>query len=92
VTVVVNVCAPGRADSQVPEPPTETASPDVQATADRKATSTPFRPEDVRLFDALDAYAKSIRRSRNMAMNLLLEAAMEKEGLWPPAEPSAEDN
>ena len=59
----------------------------MEETLERKATSTPFRPEDMRLLDALDVYAKRIRRSRNMAINLLLEAAMEKEGLWPPAEP-----
>jgi hypothetical protein len=49
-------------------------------------TTTPFRPEDKRLLLALDIYAKRIRRSRNMAMNLLLEEAMQREGLWPPPE------
>jgi hypothetical protein len=53
---------------------------------EQRPTTTPFRPEDNRLFDALDAYAKRIRRSRNMAINLLLEEAMEREGLWPPPE------
>jgi hypothetical protein len=52
----------------------------------RRSASTPFRPDDPRLLDALDVYAQRIRRSRNMAMNLLLEAAMEQEGLWPPAD------
>jgi hypothetical protein len=66
--------------------PSRKKEPKVQATQERKAASTPFRPEDPRLLDALDAYAKRIRRSRNMAINLLLEAAMENEGLWPPAE------
>ncbi len=58
----------------------------VEAVAEKKATSTPFRPDDPRLLDVLDVYAKRIRRSRNMAINLLLEEAMQREGLWPPAE------
>lgn len=49
-----------------------------------KAPQVPFRPDDPRLVAALDAYAKSIRRSRNMAINLLLEKGLEAEGFWPP--------
>ncbi len=45
---------------------------------------TPLRVDDKRLFDSLDAYARRLRRSRNMAIQLLLEEAMTREGLWPP--------
>jgi hypothetical protein len=64
--------------------------PPVEAVPEKRATATPFRPEDPRLLDALEVYAARIRRSRNMAINLLLEDAMTKEGLWPPAESSTE--
>jgi hypothetical protein len=82
---------------QRPRKPTARKEQDVEAVQDpeteaipvRKTLSTPFRPDDPRLLDVLDVYAQRIRRSRNMAMNLLLEAAMEREGLWPPpADPS----
>jgi hypothetical protein len=71
--------------------PTHKKEPNVQATQERKAASTPFRPEDPRLLDALDVYAKRIRRSRNMAINLLLEEAMEREKLWPPPEAEGDE-
>jgi hypothetical protein len=45
----------------------------------------PFRVEDPRLVEALDRYADSIRRSRNMTIVLLLEQALEQAGHWPPA-------
>lgn len=48
------------------------------------ATQHSLRVDDGRLLEALDVYAKRIRRSRNMAIQLLLEKAMEQEGLWPP--------
>jgi len=51
----------------------------------------PFRPDDPRLVDALNRYADQIRRSRNMAIVLLLEEALEEKGLWPPKEESNED-
>ena len=44
----------------------------------------PFRVEDVRLVEALDRYADSVRRSRNMAIVLLLEQALTEAGFWPP--------
>jgi hypothetical protein len=49
-----------------------------------KVPQVPFRPDDLRLVAALDAYADSIRRSRNMAINLLLEKGLEEAGFWPP--------
>src|SRR5262245_38188185 len=49
-----------------------------------KGTQIPFRADDPRLVEALEAYAKKVRRSRNMAIILLLETALKAEGLWPP--------
>jgi hypothetical protein len=43
-----------------------------------------FRADDARLIEALDAYADSVRRSRNMAINILLEEALASHGFWPP--------
>lgn len=43
-----------------------------------------FRAEDPRLVEALDRYAKSLRRSRNQAMNIALEDALKERGFWPP--------
>jgi hypothetical protein len=45
-----------------------------------------FRADDARLIEALDAYADSVRRSRNMAINLLLEEILTQHGFWPPEE------
>lgn len=45
---------------------------------------TPLRVPDVRLLEALDVYAKRVKRSRNMAIVFLLEQAMTAEQLWPP--------
>jgi hypothetical protein len=50
---------------------------------EEETAQAPFRAER-RLFDALDAYARSIRRSRNMAMVLLLEEALRRHGFWKP--------
>jgi hypothetical protein len=53
-----------------------------------------FRADNPRLIDALDTYADSVRRSRNMAINILLEEALTKHGFWPPPEgesPAGED-
>jgi hypothetical protein len=44
----------------------------------------PFRVEDEQLVAALDNYAKSVRRSRNMAIVILLEEALALHGFWPP--------
>ncbi len=49
-----------------------------------KGQQVPFRVEDPRLVDALDAYAESVRRSRNMAIVLLLEQSLAEAGFWPP--------
>lgn len=43
-----------------------------------------FRVYDQRLLDAIELYAKRSRRERNMAITLLVEAALQQEGLWPP--------
>lgn len=59
---------------------------DVPATADPVPKQTPFRPDDPRLLKAIDEYARSVRRSRNMAMVLLLEQALAAHQLWPPSE------
>lgn len=48
---------------------------------------TPLRVDDARLLDALDTFAKRQRRSRNMALQIILEEKMEAEGLWPPPRP-----
>jgi hypothetical protein len=44
---------------------------------------TPFRC-DPALMDAIDAYAQDNRRSRNLAMVILLEQALKAVGYWPP--------
>jgi hypothetical protein len=44
----------------------------------------PFRVDDPRLVEALDRYADSTRRSRNMAIIVLLEQALTEAGFWPP--------
>jgi hypothetical protein len=46
----------------------------------------PLRLPDGRLADALDEHARRSKRSRNMAIVVILEDAMRAEGLWPPAE------
>jgi hypothetical protein len=51
-----------------------------------KGLQVPFRVDDPRLVAALDDYAASIRRSRNMAIVLLLEDALSRIGRWPPGE------
>ena len=51
-----------------------------------KGLQIPFRVDDPRLVDALDAYAESERRSRNMVIVLLLERALMQAGFWPPKE------
>ncbi len=45
-----------------------------------------FQFDDGRLLRALDIYARRTKRSRNKAVNVLLEEAMQREGLWPPAD------
>jgi hypothetical protein len=52
-----------------------------------KGTQIPFRVDDDRLVEALEAYAARIRRSRNMAIVLLLEEALKAHDLWPPPTP-----
>jgi hypothetical protein len=49
-----------------------------------KGVQVPFRVDDVRLVEALDACADRERRSRNMTIILLLEEALTARGLWPP--------
>jgi hypothetical protein len=49
-----------------------------------KGIQIPFRVDDLRLVEALDAYAEVTRRSRNGATLYLLEKALEAEGYWPP--------
>ncbi len=51
---------------------------------EEKAPQTPFRPDDKRLMDAIDAFAHETRRSRNMAMVILIEDALKALGRWPP--------
>jgi hypothetical protein len=53
-----------------------------------RGVQIPLRLPDSRLVDALDEYAEQIRRSRNMAIVLLLEEAMKTAGLWPPPDPN----
>jgi hypothetical protein len=52
----------------------------------------PFRVDDLRVVEALDAYAAATERSRNGATLYLLKQALAAEGYWPPPEeePSAE--
>lgn len=52
-----------------------------------KGIQAPFRVPDPRLLGAVQAYADRHRRSRNMAIILLLEKALRDEGLWPPPAP-----
>lgn len=70
------------------------------STMSKKAPPPPLEdhshePEDVRillrvpdktLVAAIDEYARRLRRSRNMALILLLEEAMRRENLWPAAD------
>jgi hypothetical protein len=51
-----------------------------------KVAQVPFRVDDPRLVEALDRYADSTRRSRNMAIIVLLEQALTVAGFWPPEE------
>lgn len=62
---------------------TEAAAP-VEADAD--AGQFHLRYVDERIPAAIDAYAKSTRRSKNMAMNILLEEGLARAGFWPPKE------
>lgn len=52
-----------------------------------KGLQVPFRVDDPRLVAALDKYADRTRRSRNMAIIVLLEDALRAENLWPPVDP-----
>ncbi len=45
------------------------------------------RPADARLPAAIEAAAKDMRRSKNMAANILLEEALKERGFWPPTPP-----
>ncbi len=58
--------------------PAEEASPD-------RGPQILFRPYDERIIAALDAFARSVKRSRNNAMLILLEEALRSHGFWPPA-------
>jgi hypothetical protein len=53
---------------------------------DKQAEPTvfPLRLPDSRLADALDEHARRSKRSRNMAIVVILEEAMRSAGLWPP--------
>lgn len=42
-----------------------------------------LRVEDPNLVEALKAYAKSVRRSRNQSIVLLLEEILQQKGFWP---------
>jgi hypothetical protein len=44
----------------------------------------PFRPDKPDLIRALEAYASSVRLSRNMAIQLILKDLLTREGFWPP--------
>lgn len=55
-----------------------------QAADLHKGVQIPFRVDDPRLVDAIEAWAADHRRSRNMAIILLLEKALRDEGRWPP--------
>lgn len=46
----------------------------------------PFRVDDWRLIEAVEAYGKQLRHKRNMAIILLLEEVLTQKGLWPPKE------
>ena len=58
---------------------------------EQRPAAASFRFEDSRLLNALDVYAKRTRRSRNKAVEVLLEEAMRQEGLWPPPEAEGGD-
>ena len=45
-----------------------------------------IRLPDPRLAAVLEEYATQTRRSRNLAIVVLLEDAMKEAGLWPPGE------
>lgn len=49
-----------------------------------------LRIDDPKLLEAIDAWADKHRRSRNMAMILLLERQLANEGVWPPADQAKE--
>jgi hypothetical protein len=63
----------------------EPTVPATESPPEADVTSVLFRAEHPQLVRAIDAYAKANRRSRNMAMNLLLEEALTSHDLWPPA-------
>lgn len=52
-----------------------------------KGIQIPFRVGDEQLVAAIETYADRTRRSRNMAIVLLLEEALARHGLWPPRLP-----
>ncbi len=64
----------------------KSVEPEPEQEPERKV-QTPFRPDDARLLDALDAFAHDTRRSRNMAMVVLIEEALKAAGYWPPPQP-----
>jgi hypothetical protein len=45
-----------------------------------------LRVEDKRILDALTVLSKRQRRSRNVAIQIILEEALKHEELWPPAD------
>jgi hypothetical protein len=68
-------------------PPAAVPKPDAH-----QGAQIPFRVADERLVEALDAFAKSERRSRNMAIIILLEEALKARGFWPwPVSPTDPD-
>lgn len=56
-----------------------------------RGVQIPFRVDDPRLIEQLDLYAEEVRRSRNMAIILLLEEILKQKGYWPPPPDTTSD-
>lgn len=64
-----------------------TRPPDQQQDGAEAAPKHLLRFDDPRLFAAVNAWAKENRRSRNLAILILLEQALKEGGFWPPEGP-----
>jgi hypothetical protein len=58
---------------------------DNSAPGEAESINILLRGLDPSLVEALDQHAKRNRRSRNVSIILLLEEAMQKQGLWKPS-------
>ncbi len=58
--------------------------PEPVDTSQEPVTQVLFRSDDDRLFATVDIVARSLRQSRNMALNILVEEALAARKLWPP--------